>query len=332
MVGATKQIEEDLKGIKQAIAEIAKEFYSTYQGYLKALGQAMRQQLILASYHICTQAYPEAFLNLSFSQRQKIQEELRAAAKVADEELQELLQKDPEEQQKLDETSVTKLMMSLLSEGKQDQQEVTLQIKEEGIEFDSSVLFPSQQTSPRTQTEEQKIEDKKENNNDKTEEQREENDGDNLVDKLDNIDNLIYWQENIEKKIPELLKNLSHQTNCILKKSGILPKKVPSKVLEAATKMEAGDTIIGGPPNLLNLLIEAEDSEKEKDAKITRIIAVNLRLSEIEFADANLTAWRNKIRNLLGKVRQLQREYHKKERERAVIAAQSAWRSSWYEE
>ncbi|MGB3511659.1 MAG: hypothetical protein WBA93_20955 [Microcoleaceae cyanobacterium] len=333
-MGEIKRIEEELKGIKEAIAEISKEFYSTYQGYLKALGQAMRQQLILASYHICTQAYPEAFLNLSFSQRQKMQEKLRATAKLADKELQELLQKYPEEQQKSDETSAAELMMNLLSEGNQEQKEVTLELKEDGIEFDSAVLFPSQDTSPKTQTQEQTVEDKKENTNKNTKEKKEENYRENIVDKLDNIDNLIYWQENIEKKIPEVLKNLSHQTNQILKRSEILARKLPEKVLEAATKMESGDssTPVGGPPNLLNLLIEAEDPEKEKDSKITRITAVNLRLSEIEFADANVSAWRNKIRNLLGKLSQLQRKYRKKQREKAVITAQSAWRSSWYEE
>ncbi|MDJ0553384.1 MAG: hypothetical protein QNJ68_02870 [Microcoleaceae cyanobacterium MO_207.B10] len=333
MVGATKRIEEELKKIKEAIADIAKELYETYQGYLEALGQAMRQQLILASYNICTEAYPEAFLNLSFDRRQKMQEELRETAKVADKELQELLQKDPDERgEEINETSAAELMMSLLSEGNYEQKEATLNLNEEGIEFDSSILFPAQETFSESQPEEQKVEDKKENFEPNTENQKEENNRKNIIDKLDNIDNLIYWQESIEKKIPEALRNLSHQTNCILKKTEILPKKLPEKVLAAATKMEAGDTPIGGPPNILNLLVEADNSEKEKESKITKITAVNLRLSEIEFADANVTVWRNKIRKLLGKLSQLQREYRKKQRELSVIEAQSAWRSSWYEE
>lgn len=333
-MGETTRIEEKLKGIKEAIAEISKKFYSTYEGYLKALGQAMRQQLILASYHICTQAYPEAFLNLSFSQRQKMQEKLRATATLADKELQELLQKNPEEPQQSDEASAAELMMNLLNEGNLEQKEVTLELKEDGIEFDSAVLFPTPDTSSKTQTKEQTVEDKKESTSENIKEEKEENYKENILNKLDDIDNLIYWQENIEKNIPEVLKNLSHQTNQILKRSEILAKTLPEKVLEAATKMESGDTStpVGGPPNLLNLLIEAEDPGKEKDSKITRITAVNMRLSEIEFADANVSAWRNKIRNLLGQLSQLQREYRKKEREKAVITAQSAWRSSWYEE
>ena len=96
--------------------------------------------------------------------------------------------------------------------------------------------------------------------------------------------------------------------------------------------MESENTPVGGRPNLLSLLVEAEDAEEDDDAKVTRIIAINLRLSEIEFADINIAAWRDKIRSLNGKLSQLQREYRKKQREVAVMEAESAWRSSWYED
>ena len=48
--------------------------------------------------------------------------------------------------------------------------------------------------------------------------------------------------------------------------------------------------------------------------------------------DINIGSWRNKIRSLLGKLSKLQREYRKKQQELAVIEAESAWRSSWYED
>ncbi|MGD1713548.1 hypothetical protein [Dapis sp. BLCC M172] len=332
-MGEIRKIGQDLQKIEEAIADIAKEFYSTYQGYLKALGQGMRQQLIFASYHICTQAYPEAFLKLSFSQRQKMQEELRERVKIGVQELQELLEQNPEYRQKLDETSAAELMMSLLNEEDEGEQEVVTQLKDEkkDIEFDSSVLFSSQTLSQTTNEKKQEVVDKTEDIPNKTEAEKILNSPENIIDKLDNIDILIPWQENIEKQIPEIFKKLSHQINFILHKSEILPKKIPQKVLEAATKMESGDTSLGGRPNLLNLLIEAEDLDDD-DPKVTRITAINLRLSEIEFTDINVTSWRNKIRNLLGKLSQLQREYRKKQWEKSVIEAESAWRSSWYED
>ncbi|MGD1804718.1 hypothetical protein ACP6PL_04650 [Dapis sp. BLCC M126] len=333
-MGEIRKIGQDLQRIEEAIADIAKEFYSTYQGYLKALGQGMRQQLIFASYHICTQAYSETFLKLSFSQRQKMQEELREIVKIGVQELQELLEQNPESCQKSDQTSASELIMTLLSEEEEGEQEAVTQLKDKkkDIEFDSSVLFSTQTSSQTTDDGQQEVIDKTEDTRDKTEAEKVLNSPENIIDKLDNIDILIPWQENIEKQIPEILKKLSHQTNCILQKAEILPKKIPQKVLEAATKMESGDTSVGGRPNLLNLLIEAEDLDDDDDAKVTRITAINLRLSEIEFTDINTMSWRNKIRNLLGKLSQLQREYGKKKREKSIIEAELAWRSSWYED
>ncbi len=334
-MGDIRKIEQDLQRIEVAIADIAKEFYSTYQTYLKVLGQGMHQQLIFASYHICTQAYPETFLKLSFSQRQKMQEELREIAKIGVQELQELLEQNPESRPKLDETSAAELIRSLLNEEDKERQEVVpkIQDQKEGIEFDSSELFKTEISSqPKTDFQDQEVRNQVEENINEVEAEKIQSSPENIIDKLDNIDILIPWQENIEKQIPEILKKLSHQTNCILQKAEILPPKIPEKVLEAATKMEPGDTPVGGRPNILNLLIEAEDLDDDDDAKVTRITAINLRLSEIEFTDINVTSWRNKIRNLLGKLSQLQREYRKKQRELAVIEAESAWRSSWYEE
>ncbi|NEN89702.1 MAG: hypothetical protein F6K48_12640 [Okeania sp. SIO3H1] len=330
MVGAAKQIEEKLKEIEVAIAEIAKEFYGTYEGYFKVLGEGIGQQLIFASYHICTQGYPEAFLNLSFSQRQKMQLELREIAKLPVRELEELLEQIPEEQQNSDETSAPELIMSLLGEGDGEEQEVTSLLKDEktNIEFDSAVLF----STKTYDNEERKLADRIEESLNKIETEEIENSPENIIDKLENLETLISWQENIEKQIPEILKKVSDRANSILQNAEILPNKIPKKVLEAATKMESGETPLGGKPNLLNLLIEAEDPEEEKKPRVTKVMAVNLRLSEIEFTDINVSAWRNKIRNLLGRLNQLQREYRKKQRERAVIEAESAWRSSWYEE
>jgi len=334
-VGEIRKIGQDLQRIEEAIADITKELYSTYQGYLEVLGQGMRQQLILAGYYICTQGYPEIFLQLSFSRRQKIQQGLREKSKLAVQELQELLNQYPESQQKSEDSSAAELIMSLLNEEDPEKEEVVAKIKDqkEAIEFDSSELFVTEILSqPTTDDRDQEVGDKVEENINETEVEKIKSSTENIIDKLNNIEILIHWQENIEKQIPKILKKLSHQTNCILQKAEILPKKIPEKVLEAATKMESGDTPVGGQPNTLNLLIEAQDLEADDETKITRIIAINLRLSEIEFTDINVAGWRNKIRSLLGKVSQLQREYRKKQRELAVIEAESAWRSSWYED
>ncbi|MGL6136894.1 MAG: hypothetical protein ACRC2M_06350, partial [Planktothrix sp.] len=81
MTGSISRIDQDIATLEQAIAKIAEDFHQAYEVYLVALGQGVRQQLILASYHLCTQTYPQAFLELSVSQRQKLQQDLRNLAR-----------------------------------------------------------------------------------------------------------------------------------------------------------------------------------------------------------------------------------------------------------
>ncbi|BAZ06916.1 hypothetical protein [Calothrix sp. NIES-3974] len=77
MVRAIERIEQDIKALEAEISAIAIQLHSNYTRYFTALGAAVRQQLILATYHLCTQAYPEAFLALSLGQRQSLQQSIR---------------------------------------------------------------------------------------------------------------------------------------------------------------------------------------------------------------------------------------------------------------
>lgn len=61
MVGAIERIAQEIAALDKATSAIADELYGGYSTYLTVLGQAVRQQLILASYHVCTQGYPESF-------------------------------------------------------------------------------------------------------------------------------------------------------------------------------------------------------------------------------------------------------------------------------
>lgn len=80
MAGSINRIEQDIATLEEAIAKLAQEFHQAYEVYVMTLSQGVRQQLILASYHLCTQTYPEAFLQLSVSERQKLQQGLRHLA------------------------------------------------------------------------------------------------------------------------------------------------------------------------------------------------------------------------------------------------------------
>jgi hypothetical protein len=89
MVKASGQIEQDLASLQKKTEQMAEALEPLYQGYLKALSESGKRQLVLAAYHLCTQAYPDKFLALSWDQRNKLQKELQAIAAQIYEQLSE---------------------------------------------------------------------------------------------------------------------------------------------------------------------------------------------------------------------------------------------------
>lgn len=300
MARAIERIEQDLAALEEATALLRAELNKTYFHYLQLLGQAVRRQLILASYQVCTHGYPEAFLGLSFNQRQKLQQSIQQMGKKAQEQLLSHLEASKKvthaEVTDSDEAPPQPELNS--SEPPQDDTPEPLSIVEPipgNIEAPETIDI----TSPELTKPEQ----------------------------------LAQWQEQLEEAIAQTLETLSLKSNRLLQETGIIPSKLPAAVLEAAAKADSStESVTVGSPNLLNLLMETESEDDSEDSTLTRIIAINLRLSEIEFADPALNAGRNQIRNLSAKRNTLHREYHKKQRERSVAQAEAAWRASWFED
>jgi hypothetical protein len=259
MVRAIERIERDIAVLQEAVGAIAAELQSTYASYLNSLGQAVEQQSILASYHLCTQGYPENFLRLSLNQRQQLQQAIR----------------------KLSQKVTRELVGYLRDQG-----------GEVEVEDGSNNVVKSPDPSDPVQ--------------------------------------IAQWQQELEELIQETLKKVSNDANLLLQKAGILPRKLPEPILAvAAAASEASGEVVPGPPNLLNLVIEIEDDSE--DSSLTQIMAINLRLGDIEFADSKLLSGRKQIRHILGQLNKLGREYQKKHRELIVAEAEAAWRASWFE-
>lgn len=306
MARAVEQIERDIAALEEALSAIAAELRSAYADYLTALGQAVRQQLILASYHLCTQGCPEAFLSLSFSQRQQLQQIIQKLGQQASDQLlaytrteeERLVRGGDGEQRSFSPaggTPVEALLVDREAEGNVH----TDNLSEQSSPAPSAPSAPPVIEAPHPS----------------------------------NPEELATWQQNLEQAIANTLKTVSRDANRLLQQAGILPKKLPEPLLEAAANsLEASVEATAGPPNLLNLLIETESDQESEDSTVTNIIAINLRLSEIEFADATVRAGRNQIRNLLVKASKLGQQYHKKQRERKVAEAEAAWRTSWFED
>ncbi|MEA5626390.1 hypothetical protein [Nostoc sp. UHCC 0251] len=285
---AIERIERDIAALKEAIRAIALELQSAYASYLDTLGLTVRKQLILASYHLCTQGYPEKFLHLSLNQRQQLQQAIRKLGQVAAEQLLACIKS---EEVGLDEEDVALASRSVGDEG------------DEGITSSSSSELLDTSNSQ------------------------------SLTADTSNPIELVKWQQNLEEVMQEILKRLSHDANLLLQKAGVLPKKLPEPILAAAAAAasEASGEVMPGPPNLLNLVIEIENEQQSEDSGLTQIMAVNLRLGEIEFADVALSSERRQIRSILVQLNKLGREYQKKHREKAIAEAEAAWRASWFE-
>ncbi len=80
MVKASGQIEQELGLLQQKTEVMADALEPLYEGYLRALSEASKRQLVQAAYHLCTQAYPDKFLALSWDKRNQLQQALQAIA------------------------------------------------------------------------------------------------------------------------------------------------------------------------------------------------------------------------------------------------------------
>ena len=259
MTKSIQQIKQDLLEFEKIVAEVAIELQDLDSKYLKLLSKSAKKQLILVSYQICTQEYPQSFLELSLERRQILQQNLRQLGE-----------------------KIVKLLIA-------------------ASQTDRSQLESS----------------------------------DELKDAKPLVNNTpeywLDWHQKIQQKINETFENISKEANHLLKEAKILPHQLPEKVMEMAIAAENTDSPIGGYPNMLNMLIETENESEEEDSKITKLTAIRLRLSEIEFSDPGVSVIGNQIRNLLAKIDKIRRQYLKKERELLTAEAEASWRSTWYE-
>lgn len=274
MTGTIDQISQRLAALDRQIETMGDTFTETYRGYLKQLGQTVKQQIVLSCYRICTENYPKRFLALSVSERQKLQEDIQALARQTATDLNELLKS-------IDETRIEPEPEELPDELEELLSETELELPDE----------PS----------------------------------------LTPLEALTIWQEQLERSVTRTLKAANGNANRLLQEAEILPKRIPQAVLDAAAK-EGGDS---GAANLLNVLVSASEKSADSDAPppaitaLMHVVAVNLRLSEIEFNDPGVANWRGKLRELKQQFQALAKDYQKKRREQSIAEAQLAWKSTW---
>jgi hypothetical protein len=392
MVRSVETIRKDMDALEAATASLAADFKALYTSYLETLGRAVRRQGVIATYHLCTQVYPEAFLALSVGRREALQQDIQRLGRQAQDRLQHLMEPNPEDQLA---AQAALEAIEAMEEDPDSPPDVSAEPDNVPGEPDLAVIPDGANASDGAIAPE-------------TAESAQTLDAKALIqsvlmaamtDKLeDATTELLFTDEALtptqlakqhlvlEQRIRGVLQRVSNQINQCLRESRVLPD-LPEEVLEAATAADSDTDHSHTVPNLLNVLVamtgdaeegfaDPEESEDKDDnpqdsaevpsrgrqgkdpwatlgmsreqpegtedednsspadflgGSMTHLAAINLRLSDIEFADVQASLWRGKIRTSLGRLRKVGKQYKKAQRELAIAEAEQAWRAVWYD-
>jgi hypothetical protein len=329
MTKSIQQIKQNLSSLEATAAERAVELEKIYQSYLNLLSQSVKQQLILASYQICTQFYPQAFLDLSLTNKQNLQQILRRIGVEIKPALYQIIEQKELESEPRELNLMAELIKNLPKpkRKKDTQDDESLTETEIDLETVKAELGNIELIAIDASLEDQF---ELENSNSEAPPKQ----------KIDeqNPEHLILWHKQIERKIKKTLDSTSKKINKCLQDSGIIPDRLPSKIIDVAIQTDASkggknNRKLPNLPNILHLAIETDQDKKSKSSQdIAQISLLRLRLAEIEFTDPMLNAQRGQIQNLINQISKLNSQYKIVKHEITVAEAQSAWRSSWYED
>lgn len=378
MARSLEQISTDLAKLDTATQKLDQDLQVVYRDYLNVLGQAVKRQLILAAYHLCTQTYPDDFLTLTVSQREKLQAHLRQIATQGEAQIIQLGQmsdlKDLAAQ--IEEAVVAKYgaidsddLDEMETESTDDLDEIDADSTEVDAVPEESPLPPPEATMTADEGNEPPLEatapdlTSEESASDVTagETSATAESTSAILKRLGNSLSLfsILGTEPLtpvslakrhvllERHLRAILSTLSGLANHLLKQAEILPD-LPEMVIAAAAEADGEDA---GPsiPNLVSVLVaisdrpedEADDQvddendeleEEDADHAMTHLVAINLRLADIEFADHHTALWRGRLQETLLKLKRLGSRYQKLQQEKSRAEAEHAWRAIWFEE
>lgn len=429
MARSLDQIEKDLKTLAANTATLDEKLQGLYGQYLPVLGAAVRHQLILAAYHLCTQTYPEAFLTLSKADREKLQAALRKLGKQGQSHIEALVN--------MDNVSATLSLLlnskdGLAREAIAAAMDIAPEESEDAEAAETGGASP-EPSNPEARTEDLDaiaapepspapeaedgagelapasdvdVSDAADFPNSATDRNGPDAAGDldavNGPDAAEDLDaangpdaadgpdgagrpeaaqplralppqamaaiaealasrqpaeppsplHLAKRHVLMERQIRSILHTLSNMGNYLLKRAKILPD-LPEAVLSAAAESDPGESTTT-TPNLLSVIVEvgqrleegdAEDDDEDADLSdpleddgdapersMTHLVALNLRLGDIEFTDTQTALRRSKIQETLARLKQLSSRYQRLQQEKARAEAEATWRSTWFDE
>ncbi len=345
MARPLQRIEREIEELESAIASLAEEFYQAYGNYTQYLGQVVRQQLIVASYQICTQGYPHEFLELSLTGRQQLQERVKRLAQQAEAEIQEIVSRPLE------------TPLALSSEEAEDEEEEEENPEESDEPSLDLKVMESEEEYPLIKNPEALA-------------QWQQNIEKQIFKRLEHFSHEVnqllrkanIFTENIPEPLIEVAKqamgtqeslapSLPNILNLVIEAENFL---TPRRKGELKGQIELPERLLKQyedsiPPVIIGLQKgdydpdeEEDDDEDEDDDRDPiallpfslplKIMLINLRLSDIEFSDARVTSYRKQLRHLQDRLYSKGQDYQRKQKEYAIAQAEFAWRSSWVED
>ncbi|MBV5261797.1 hypothetical protein FLX56_25625 [Synechococcus moorigangaii CMS01] len=339
MVKAIEQIRRDLTVISERVSVVRETLAAVYDDYLNCLGEHLKRHLILASYQLCTQVYPQKFLQLSYGQRQTLQADLRTLSTALQAQLQDLLRAVNDEEEAGEEPAVMAEFF-VDAEDLENTADLDQELFEVFESLDQAIATeentggePDEAPSPPSEDRERRRELS----------QLAERIADSLAEMMQGTpaetptdenspEYWLEWCKTTEKRLRQTLNQASQAVNRRLQTAQILPENIPATVLDMA--IQADNQQQGGqtPNHLVNVVIEAELGKKKKKKRRTRITAIHLKVAELEFSEPTVSAQRRRLREQINKLQELRKYYQKAKQDLAIAEAEAAWRASWYED
>ena len=380
MARSLDQISADLDKLDSSTQDLDQTLQTVYQNYLNVVGLAVKRQLVLATYHLCTQTYPEEFVALTVPQREKLQSDLRQLAAQGEAHINQLgqIKNVTDLAAQLEDVVAAKYAaMPSEDDGDDDEDLVQDQTLDNPSSSDlppmpeisaaSSPVFPEAESSVEAAlVDDDSIETSPTETNEQSDSAPSSDEAATMLQRLSTSLSLFSLLEAepltpvslakrhvlLERHLRAILRTLSSLANHLLKQANVLPD-LPDMVIAAATEAD-GDGTGTSQPNLVSVLVELADrrddsrdddedeviedneedfsSDEEPEHEMTHLVAINLRLADVEFADTQAALWRGRLQEMLHKLKRLGRQYRTLRQEQARAEAEHAWRAVWFED
>jgi hypothetical protein len=291
-------IEEKISKIETDTTEFFQEFQHFYRQYLKLLSYCIEQQLILAAHHICTEIYPDAFLRLTFNQRQRLQDRLRKLGREFEADLFVFLKNQAElliEPEELAENPPSEMTETEESESQPKPVPLNTANPDELLHWSRSVEYGVRETLEKISKE---------------------------------ANSLLRGAAILSNVIPAKVLEMAVEAE----ENGIgMNRSGHPNILNLLIEATAVSELNNDDDENDDDDDDDDDDEMPNPSSITKITAIHLRLAEIEFGDPNLNHARKQLRDFLEKLGKLRKQYRQLKREYLTVEAKNAWRSSWSE-